>query len=299
MGYSFLKKYAFLAVSICAISVALFFFGKIFYQTWGALEAISLSINYSYVISSVLLCLTGFFTMTLGYYIVIKSLGIEMPFKKAAKARAFSEIGGYVPGKVWTLLTRMHYSKHWMNKAEVIASSSIEIASLILSSIFAFVIISIIQPGIFSEYSIIFYIALPLCLIMMHPKILSFCLNIGLKIFKKESISLKISYKNLLIINIIYAFYWLFSGISIFLLINAVYPLSWAYLPYLILVYAVAWTVGFLSVIFPAGLGLREGILVYMLGAYMPVQFTLVAAVVFRCVTLLAQFILALIFSFA
>ncbi|MBU2637878.1 MAG: hypothetical protein KJ955_02805 [Nanoarchaeota archaeon] len=148
------------------------------------------------------------------------------------------------------------------------------------------------------EYSIVFYTALPLCLIAMHPRILSFLLNIAMRILKKPAVAINITYFDLLTINLVYAFYWLFSGTSLFMLIRAVYPLSWAYLPYLILAFAVAWAIGFLSIIFPAGLGIREGILLYMLSAYIPVLFAAMVAIAFRGVILLSQGIFASIFLF-
>ncbi|MBU2638235.1 MAG: hypothetical protein KJ955_04635 [Nanoarchaeota archaeon] len=151
-----MKKSSFLALSVFAVALALFFFGRVIYQTLGELRQIDLSMNYTYAFSSVLFCLAGFFLLAVGYHLTLTKIGAVVLFRKSFKARAFSELGSYVPGKLMTLFARMHYLRKWASKTEVVASSSIECAALIFSSILAFVLINLIQPGIFSEYSLEF-----------------------------------------------------------------------------------------------------------------------------------------------
>jgi uncharacterized membrane protein YbhN (UPF0104 family) len=50
-----------------------------------------------------------------------------------------------------------------------------------------------------------------------------------------------------------------------------------------------AWTVGFLAFVFPAGLGIREGVLVAAIGWSTPAAVIVSASVVHRLVTMVAE----------
>ena len=58
-------------------------------------------------------------------------------------------------------------------------------------------------------------------------------------------------------------------------------------------IYAAAWTVGFLSVITPGGLGIREGMLSLLLSAYLPSSTATLVALLSRTWSLAADLVLA------
>ena len=293
--FSRYKKYILSAVMLLIALAAIFFFGKAGYSSWKEIAGTSLQFNYSFLALSIGLAIASFLALTLGYYFVNRKMSIEIPFWKLAKARAFSDISSYVPGKIWTLLTRMKYMKQWAGKTEVVMSSYMELIALILSALFAFILLNLIYPGVFAQYALISYIAFPFCIIFMHPKVISFAINLGLKILKKEKISIPLSYRSIIIANVIYSSYWLLTGLAIFFLALSVYPVPWTYFPFIVLSFAVAWTIGFLSMIFPGGIGIREGVLVYALGIFLPLPVALVVSVCSRGIIILSQLMLALI----
>lgn len=289
------KKYALSVLMLIVATAAIFFFAKTGYSSWKEIAGSPLQLNYLLIALSIGLGIGSFLALSLGYYFVNRRMNIEMPFWKLAKARAFSDISSYVPGKIWTLLTRMKYMKQWAGRAQVLVSSYMELVALILSSLFAFIVLNLIYPGTFAEYEIIAYIALPVCIILMHPKIIAPIINLGLKIVKKEGITMPLSYREIILANVIYSSYWLLTGLAVFFLTLSVYPVSWNYFPFIILSYAVAWTIGFLSVIFPGGIGIREGILAYALGFFLPLPAALVVSALSRGIILISQLSFALI----
>jgi len=288
------KKYILSTFMLVIALAAIFFFAKAGYSSWHEIAGNSLQFSYSFLALSIGLGIASFLILSLGYYFVNRKMGIKIPFWNLAKARAFSDISSYVPGKIWTLLARMKYMKQWASRTEVIISSYMELVSLILSALFAFIVLNMIYPGTFEEYTFIAYIVLPVCIILMHPKLISFAINLGLKILKKERISVPLSYGNIILANIIYSSYWLITGLAIFFLALSIYPVPWTYFPYIVLSYAVAWTIGFLSVIFPGGIGVREGVLVYALGIFLPLPLAMVVSVVSRGIIILSQLVFAL-----
>ncbi|MDD4878247.1 MAG: hypothetical protein PHO02_04390 [Candidatus Nanoarchaeia archaeon] len=289
------KKYLLPALMLVISLAAIFFFGKAGYSSWKEISGSAMQFDYSMLILSMGFGISSFFALSLGYYFVNRRMNIEIPFWKLAKARAFSDIASYVPGKIWTLLARMKYMKQWASRTNVVVSSYLELVSLILSALLAFIALSLAYPEIFEKYALPAYILLPFCIISMHPKVISSVINLGLKLFKKEKISFPLSYGSIIFANVIYSSYWLLTGLAVFFLALSIYPAPWSYFPYIVLSYAVAWTISFLSVIFPGGLGIREGILAYALGIFLPLPVALIVSVASRGIIILSQLVFALI----
>jgi glycosyltransferase 2 family protein len=74
----------------------------------------------------------------------------------------------------------------------------------------------------------------------------------------------------------------LIQGAAFFALVRSLYPVEFRLLPGIIGAYNGAWAAGFLSVIAPGGLGVREGALTMMLGPYITVPVAIISAAVAR-----------------
>jgi glycosyltransferase 2 family protein len=79
-----------------------------------------------------------------------------------------------------------------------------------------------------------------------------------------------------------YAVYWAVTGLAFAALVASVHPLAAGEVPLVVAAYAAAYAVGFLSLLTPAGLGVREGVLVVALSPVLPAGPALVVALVSR-----------------
>lgn len=86
------------------------------------------------------------------------------------------------------------------------------------------------------------------------------------------------SFKKLFRLVVIYILLWACVGIGFFLFVKSIYPIQMVQLPAILGIYPFAWSIGFLSLITPGGLGVREGILSLFLTTFLPsVTATLIA----------------------
>ena len=88
-----------------------------------------------------------------------------------------------------------------------------------------------------------------------------------------------------------YLLLWAFLGIAFFVFIKSFTPVSTSQLPIVTGTYAVAWSIGFLSIITPSGLGVREGVLSLLLTSALPPATATLVALLSRLWTLSAEFI--------
>ena len=67
-----------------------------------------------------------------------------------------------------------------------------------------------------------------------------------------------------------YAVYWVVTGLAFAALVASLYPLAPSDVPVVVAAYAAAYAAGFLPSLTPAGLGVREGVLVVALAPVTP-----------------------------
>ena len=79
-----------------------------------------------------------------------------------------------------------------------------------------------------------------------------------------------------------YAVYWALTGLAFAGLVRSVYPLAAGDVPLAVAAYAGAYAVGFLALVTPAGLGVREGVLAVALAPVMPAGAALLVALLSR-----------------
>lgn len=89
-----------------------------------------------------------------------------------------------------------------------------------------------------------------------------------------------------------YLFLWELLGIAFFLFIKSFTLVSASQLLVVTGTYAVAWSIGFLSVITPSGLGVREGVLSLLLTSVLPPATATLVALLSRLWTISAELVL-------
>ena len=86
-----------------------------------------------------------------------------------------------------------------------------------------------------------------------------------------------------------YAAYWVVTGLAFAALVASLYPLALTDIPVVVAAYAAAYAVGFLALLTPAGLGVREGVLVVALASVLPAGPALVVALLSRVWMMLVE----------
>jgi uncharacterized membrane protein YbhN (UPF0104 family) len=86
-----------------------------------------------------------------------------------------------------------------------------------------------------------------------------------------------------------YAVYWAVTGLAFAALVAALHPLAAGDVPLVVAAYAAAYAAGFLALLTPAGLGVREGVLVVALAPVLPAGPALVVALVSRVWMMLVE----------
>jgi uncharacterized membrane protein YbhN (UPF0104 family) len=267
------------------------------HKNWSDISKHPITVNWPLTLLAVLvLILNSFFEIliwnrTLGWFTD------SLPFSKVAPVYVWSSLARYVPGKVVSLLVRVDLAKEaGRDIVPVLASSTVELALRTASGLLV-LLVAVMGWGIAAKGSMLYLplIIVPLVLICAHPRIMLPVMNWVLCKIKQQPIERSLRYREVLGIFALTLVRWIVYGAAFGLLAVALYPESRQHLPVLVGTAAGSWAGGFVG-ISPGGVGVSEGIQMYILGLlHFPMSVIFGIPVLFRVSTLAAEGFWALV----
>jgi len=241
-----------------------------------------------------------FATFVLIAYTWKKSLAMlneNICLSAALRINAIATLPKYAPGKVWGIIGKVYVAKKEnISEHNCIITISLETILYLLGGIILFLITaaSLLKGRIPYLY---YLLVIPICFIIIYPPILIRITNFFLKIFKRPIIDFIPTYTQILVLLLLYTLSWILQGIGVFFLINSFYPISIKSLLVIPGMHAFSWVVGFLSIITPAGLGVKEGIFSYFLTTVLPSGVSVLGALIVRIWGTIGELLYFLIYS--
>ncbi|MFH1038193.1 MAG: radical SAM protein [PVC group bacterium] len=270
-------------VQLLVIAVVVFFLGRNLYSNWSQLISYQWNPNFAFLGSSLLLLITCALLVATGWNMILKIMGQQVPHPNTLRIFFLSELGKYVPGKIWTIMSRMLLAqKEGVPKVVTAASIGTQLIIQVISGLLAVLVTLPFwqEKEVPSRMYYIFFL-LPVGLICLHPRVFNPVLSWIIAKFKKVTIKTDLKYSQILLLVLYWAFLWGIKGMAAYMLIQAVYH---QHLPPHALINTVglvslAWVVGTLSFIAPAGLGITEVVMVYLLGALLSIDVGIATAI--------------------
>jgi uncharacterized membrane protein YbhN (UPF0104 family) len=281
------RKLNWLRYTVGTVIVVLSFYFLIvrLIRDWRAIPFTELRFNPLLLILSYLILLLIHFPLgAFAWNLILRGLGEKLSLRRALAIITVTQLGKYAPGKVWFTIGRMSFAaQDRVPEAKTLISVVIETGFLLLAAVFLFAIAIMFLPSALIPRGVyLSFLLAPLTLIITYPPILNRLLKLLLPIFKQPIFALRLSYTRLLAILGVYILDWFFQGLGCFVLINSFYPLGIDKLPILLGGYSISWILGFIILLAPAGLGVREGIYTFILKLVMPQPVAIISALITR-----------------
>jgi hypothetical protein len=277
---------------IAIVIVIFFFLGRGFLKNYSQLSQYKTELNFIYLSVAILfICLSSL----LGPFIwkrILSFLGTSLSYRESLKICSLSSLTKYIPGKVWPVLGRVYLTRdRHINENIILTSQGIEWILMILSGILVF-LLSIPFGANTAQIEKISWlvILIPFLIILLHPFILQIFVNISSKIFHFDNFTLDINFFNVAEAVLLFSVFWLLEGTAIFFLIKTLIFISPNLLPIAIGFFAISTVVGLLSFLTPAGLGVREGMLVFLLSFYLPTAVIVIVSLLSRICIVSVEF---------
>jgi uncharacterized membrane protein YbhN (UPF0104 family) len=268
---------------LAGIAVVLLIFGFMFrslYLEWEHLVAYRWDLDYAALTVALLLMLSASAFYAFLWKLILDRLGTPLSYRKSYRIFFLSQLGRYIPGKMWSILGLVYLSdKEGVSK--VMSGTSV-ILQLVLQVVSGVMVFAVTLPFWQSMDAVpglnILLFSLPAGLILLHPVIVSRGVNWVLRLTGRPETELTWSYSYLLRQLGLWAVFWLLNGVAYHFLIRSIDSSPLPQFFVLAGIFSIAWVAGFVSLVTPAGLGVMEGTLAFLLSFYFPVHVATVIA---------------------
>ncbi len=256
------------------IILIIFFLGRALVSNWQQVKNYPFTFNYTYLLISFVLLILGLVGMSLVWrkilYAMEKTSHIDV--WSTMKIYVYAEFSRYIPGSVWSVLTRVLLGRPYgFSSQNLLAASLLDMglsaaAVLILGVVFVF-----LSVGNFSSWAFILASGAGILgLIIMHPKIFYPLLNLVLKKIKRDVVSADhfLKYSQMLKVWLSYGVCYVLQAVGFFFFIMSVGTVSWNFLPGIMGAYLLSVGLGVVMIFLPSGLGIKEGTMALILKFY-------------------------------
>jgi glycosyltransferase 2 family protein len=263
------------------------FLGRVVWENWNQVRGAAFSFRAVPLLLSTLIFVVSYFIQTWAWYLITLRLEVALPLRETVATWFYSQLGKYLPGKVWLLLGRFYlYDSKGKSKKAITVALYLEAVTLIMAASLVFLL-----SLLFLKEAKPFTLGIPLpgvillfllCLFSLHPRVLQKLFNTVLVRLKREPFHIPISYLQILWILTVCVLSWIVGGIGFYLFVDSVFIASPKQILFLTGALAISSTIGLLALFAPSGLGVREGVLVYLLSSIMPTSVAVILSVLTR-----------------
>jgi len=226
------------------------------------------NVNIIYLVPAFILLLASLFLLPILWYLITNVLKCNLRFFQTIRIRFISEIGKYIPGRILGYgYLMLQYNEAGKDKIRVLNSTIYE---LYLSTFSAFLFFTLIL--MFTSFQILdnfktgFIVIAILGIISLHPWFFQKLSDIICKIFKKDKIQYQIKFTKIIFLLALYQAFWIILSLAFYFFVKAFTEIDFTQIGYLSGSFAISTFAGFMAFFLPAGLGAREGLLIYLLG---------------------------------
>lgn len=201
-----------------------------------------------------------------------------------------SNLAMYIPGTVWQVMSRVHLGQQKGQSALKVSMGIVyEMAFMVWSgTVVASYMLSVIFEFTPAQWIAMILAMVVLSIVLVHPAFVNAALRLVLGVFRRPVSKVRTSPGHGLVLLFVSLLAWIFGGTSLYFISRSIMPdLGGTFLPYVISLYAMGWVIGFLTPWAPAGLGIRDGIFVWGLSAYLAAPLPILVAGISRLISVL------------
>lgn len=276
--------------------ISIFFIVKLIYSSSPDIAKLE-NLNYFYLVISVILFLIYFFLRGVLWYEIVKIKGNKLSFKKSVYYWQISELKRYTPGNIWSFLSRATlFTKDNLTKKNLLLSLITEGILLVISG---YVLSYFYLSDLFKNQLITYFLFLISILTILIYTFSNYILKTQTEKVRKflafvffdnsPSVNFKLILTSILTF-VSFGFASFFSAISITYI-------DLHNLPVLVSLFIFSFLIGYISIVTPMGLGVREAITTAGLSKFTSLPVAGIISIFSRIVLILSELIF-LFFSY-
>lgn len=225
----------------------------------------------------------------------LAALGSPVPRRPAARLFFVAQLGKYLPGSVWPVLAQIRMGRDLGIPRQRTALAFL--LTLGLSVLVGLLVGVVALPALLRAEGhgvLLGLLALPLLLVLLVPSVLNGLLSRGLRLIRRPVLDVPLSGRDIARALGWTVSFWVVYGGHAWLLATGMGADPLKALPVAIGGFAIAFSIGPLLVVLPAGAGVREAVLVVLLAGMLTTPEATAVALTSRGILMLTDGLLAL-----
>lgn len=260
------------------------FIGRSIVTNWSQVREAEWALEPGWLALSFILCSGWYWARPMGWSVALNGFGRPVPFRPLFRLYRRAEMSRFVPGAVWQFVSRVYLIKRWgVAPAACLAATLIDFVLAMLAAVPLAALRLADALPMMRGYLLWAFVVFPFgALAVVHPKILNFWAGFTAKILKQPYQKLDISWARLGGVWLMYALAWAGWAFGAACFVRGVVRIDAGDIPIVASSYALSWLSAMLTMISPAGMGIREALLGLLLEPVLPRGAALTVAVGIR-----------------
>ena len=283
------------AVSVLALALVLVAFGWSLAGRWSEVAEQLGSQRPGVLVAALVTSLAGVYFSFLLWRGTLAVLGTRLDVRPAARLFFVSQLGKYLPGAVWPVVAQMR-----MGKALGVPRQRTGLAFLLtlgLATLVGMVLAVAALPALLEAEgpaALWVLVAVPFVLVLFVPAFVNRLLGLALRVIRRPGLDRPLSAREIAEGTGWCLLFWLVYGGHVWLLVMGLGGDPLRSLPVAIGGFALAFSLGPLLVVLPAGAGVREAVLIVLLGTVLTTPAATAVALTSRLLLMVTDGLLAL-----
>src|SRR5712691_5075550 len=197
--------------------------------------------------------------------LVLAALGSPLPASAAARVLLVGQLGKYLPGSIWPVVAQMELGKSYQVPRSRSASASVitMLLALITGLITSLVMLPFAAGAMPFRWALL---AVPVLAILLYPRVLNAVVGRLLRLARQPPLEAPLTGRTLIAALLWALGTWICYGLQIWILATSLGAPAGKTALIAVGGFAFAWSVGFLVIFAPAGAGVRDVLLLLLLG---------------------------------
>lgn len=287
-------------LALIIIFSVVFFFYKSFQGNWTSIRSHTLKPDYLYLGLSFVCIFITYLLATYGWHLALNKISLvnKITFSQSVATVNTSSLTKYIPGKIWSYALQMYWLVNaGFSKSLIVYVNLVNLAISIITSLIVGLGYLLSSPEIFSRM-VVFPLLLILVLfdiifIKFNSSVTNWLISLFNRMFKRDIKYFDISHALLIYLHLIHFLAAFCFGIGAYLLCFGIgFEVAPGKMLLVMSSLLISDVIGFLAVIVPGGLGVREGVMYLILNNVSTGALSLILPIASRIVNMFVDVIL-------
>ena len=286
-------------LTVLRVTIAMVTLAAVVYavaKNWADVSVHLDKISASTFVWSTLAAAVGTVLTMVGWKTILRDLGSDLHFAPASGVSFVGQLGKYLPGSLWSVLVQADIAAHLkVPRRRTAVTGLLALGFALLTGLLVGLpAASLLLTRSASEFDWWLLLGIPLLVVLCVPRLLNGIIARLLRLLRRPPLEHDLSAPAVLRAVALFIGVWLFFGVHTLLLARAVAEDAAGLTMAAVTGYALSVSLGMLTVVLPAGLGAREGLLTLILATVMPTPAAAAVAIVSRFIVTIVDVVAAL-----